>query len=451
MHLAQKAETLDAEADRASPWHFRRGQDSPQTVFRRSPLPPGNALRAAIARDLAAERRGGRTLPAAVRSQHETRLGHDLSQVRVHDGERAARLAAGLGAEAFTVGRDVVLGGPLPAADRTGLLAHELAHVIQLDGSDGLVLRQARPGAAAPGVATADDRRDFVQSTIRFLESAREFYAQASAAPPVERVLRQWQQMVEAQGRMVIDDLGGDPAQYQALRAAYRHALTTLVETAARLTKRPAATLYEQHRALIPEWAFPTQRAPGITADLPTEATLDRQGRASVAVGRVSVIVLPDARRGTGRTETTINFAPFAIHFAARAGHVTSFTGPAAPVATIQTSYARGHRPDVPSAYGRGTTAEDVAGGTTTLGFHEGSHARDFFRHFREHPFPQFTGTVGMSTHAFQQAMTAYQRALQRYVNDMTAESLQGTDCAGTTIDQDNAQRGMHVRVQCRP
>src|SRR4051794_4200536 len=147
VHLAQKAETLDAEADRASPWHFRSGQDSPQAAFRRSSPPPGNALRAEIARDLAAERRGGRALPAAVRSEHENRLGHDLSQVRVHDGDRAARLAAGLGAEAFTVGRDVVLGGPLPSADRTGPLAHEPAPVIPLARGGGLRLRQAPPGA----------------------------------------------------------------------------------------------------------------------------------------------------------------------------------------------------------------------------------------------------------------------------------------------------------------
>jgi hypothetical protein len=60
--------------------------------------------------------------------------------------------------------------------------------------------------------------------------------------------------------------------------------------------------------------------------------------------------------------------------------------------------YGRGLRADVPSAYGRGTTPEDVGAGTTTLGFHEGSHARDYLRFLGEHPFPQFTGAVGMST-----------------------------------------------------
>jgi hypothetical protein len=390
-------------------------------------------------------------MPTTLRSRHETRLGHDFSQVRVHDSERAARLSARLGAEAFTVGRDIVLGGPLDSADRTGLLAHELAHVVQLNGRDGLMLRQARPGAATTGVATTDDRRDFVQSTISFLESASDYYAQVTAAPPVERVLRQWQQMVEAQGRMVINDLNANPALYQALRAAYQHALTTLIETAARLTNRPATALYEQHRSLIPEWAFPTQRVAGITADLPTEAQVDRRGRASVTIGQVNVIVLPDRRNNAGRAETTIQFSPYRINARTLGGRVTSFTGPGQPVATIQTVYGRRLRPDVPSAYGRGTTAEDVAAGTTTLGFHEGSHARDFLRFLRQHPYPQFTGAVGMSTRDFNAAMADYEREVGQYSDDLNAASLQGTECVGTTIDQHNARRGVRVRVQCTP
>src|SRR3954468_1636300 len=40
----------------------------------------------------------------------EPRLGHDFSRVRVHAGERAAQSAAALGAAAYTVGSDVVMG-----------------------------------------------------------------------------------------------------------------------------------------------------------------------------------------------------------------------------------------------------------------------------------------------------------------------------------------------------
>jgi hypothetical protein len=407
------------------------------------------ALLPNVGKELATERHSGRALPAAVRARYETRLGHDFGNVRVHDGEQAARLSAHLGAEAFTVGRSVVLGRSLADAERTGLLAHELAHVAQLDGRDGVVLRQARPHSTTTGVARTADRRDFVQSTIQFLESAGDYFAAVTAPPAVERILRQWQQMVEGQGRMVLDDLGADPALFQALRAAYQHALTTLIETAARLTNRPTTALYEQHRSLIPEWAFPTQRVAGITTALPTEAQVDRRGRASVAVGRVNVVVLPDGRRRARGAETTINFSPFRISSRTRAGRVVSFTGPGQPVATIQTVYGRGLGPDVQSAYGRGTTREDVAAGTTTLGFHEGSHGRDYLRFLREHPYPQFTGAIGMSTHDFNAAMADYRRQVSRYATELSAASLHGTDCVGTTIDQDNAARGVRVRVQC--
>ncbi len=399
-----------------------------------------------LADELAAERRGGQPLPAALRSRLEAGLGHDFSRVRVHDGHRAAHLSSRLDAQAFTIGRDVVLGGPLDSADRTGLLAHELAHVAQLNGRDGLVLRQARPG-----VASTDDRRDFVQSTIRFLESASDYYALVTAVPSVQRVLRQWQQMVEAQGHIVINDLNASPALYQALRAAYRHALDTLIETAARLTNTPATAIYEEHRALIPEWAFPIQRVAGITADLPTEAQVDARGRASVDVGQVSVVVLPDRSNNARGAETTIRFAPYRISARTARGRVTSVTGPGQPVATIQTVYGRGLRPDVPSAYGRGTTPEDVAAGTTTLGFHEGSHARDYLRFLRENPYPQFAGAIGMSVRDFSTAMADYRREVGRYAARLTAASLQGTDCVGTTIDQHAPQRGVRIRLQCTP
>jgi uncharacterized protein DUF4157 len=376
-------------------------------------------------------------------------MGHDFSRVRVHEGRRAERLTDQLGAEAFTVGRSVVLRRSLTDAQRNGSLAHELAHVVQLDGRDGLVLRQARAHGATVGVASTTDRREFVQSTIHFFESASDYFANVTAAPAVDRVLRQWQQMVAGQGQVVLTDLGADPALFQALRAAYQHALTTLIDASARLTNQPATALYERHRSLIPEWAFPTRRVVGITSPLPTEAQVDRRGRASVTVGRVHVVVAPDGRRRTRGAETTINFSGFSISSRSRDGRVVSIRGPAQPVARIQTVYGRGTGPAVPSAYGRGTTQEDVAAGTPTLGFHEGSHGRDYLRFLREHPYPQFTGAVGMSTHDFNDAVATYRREVGQYARDLTDASLHGTDCVGTTIDQDNADRGVQARIQC--
>jgi hypothetical protein len=77
---------------------------------------------------------GGQPLPAGTRRFMEGRLGADLSRVRVHTGSAAAGAAAGMGARAFTYGRDIYFGGgeyqPESASGRE-LIAHELVHTIQ--------------------------------------------------------------------------------------------------------------------------------------------------------------------------------------------------------------------------------------------------------------------------------------------------------------------------------
>ncbi|MGB8510859.1 MAG: DUF4157 domain-containing protein, partial [Pyrinomonadaceae bacterium] len=116
----------------------------------------------------------GQPLGGEERAYFEPRLGYDLSGVRVHSGEEAARSAGGVDALAYTVGRDIVFGAGQYAPGTTAgksLLAHELAHVIQqgqsrpiadMDGGgrhfnmqaqteSGIVARQA---AAAPAAAS---------------------------------------------------------------------------------------------------------------------------------------------------------------------------------------------------------------------------------------------------------------------------------------------------------
>lgn len=65
----------------------------------------------------------------------EKMLGRDLSQVRVHTGERAQRAAGAMGAQAFALGeKDVFFGagGYNPASrEGIGLLAHEVAHTVE--------------------------------------------------------------------------------------------------------------------------------------------------------------------------------------------------------------------------------------------------------------------------------------------------------------------------------
>ncbi len=68
----------------------------------------------------------------------EPRFGHDFSNVRVHTNAQASASAKRIGALAFTAGRDIVFGSGQFAPETVAgqrLLAHELTHVIQQEGS----------------------------------------------------------------------------------------------------------------------------------------------------------------------------------------------------------------------------------------------------------------------------------------------------------------------------
>ncbi|HEV2851610.1 MAG TPA: DUF4157 domain-containing protein [Thermoanaerobaculia bacterium] len=77
---------------------------------------------------------GGQPLPDSLRGPLENRFGRDLSGVRVHTDDRAARAADSLDAQAFTRGRDIFFGrGYYQPETPSGrhLLAHELTHTVQ--------------------------------------------------------------------------------------------------------------------------------------------------------------------------------------------------------------------------------------------------------------------------------------------------------------------------------
>jgi hypothetical protein len=87
---------------------------------------------------------GGSPLDVGVRSSMESAFGTSFGDVRVHTDDRASRSAEAVGANAYTVGSDVVFrSGQFNPSSPTGqrTLAHELAHVVQqaqgpVDGTD---------------------------------------------------------------------------------------------------------------------------------------------------------------------------------------------------------------------------------------------------------------------------------------------------------------------------
>ncbi|TDE98773.1 DUF4157 domain-containing protein [Occultella glacieicola] len=77
---------------------------------------------------------GGNALDDDVRTDMESRLGHDFGDVRVHTDGAASASAAAVNAHAYTVGSNVVFQrdryDPGSHEGRT-MLAHELTHVVQ--------------------------------------------------------------------------------------------------------------------------------------------------------------------------------------------------------------------------------------------------------------------------------------------------------------------------------
>src|SRR5262245_19843545 len=87
----------------------------------------------------------GQPLDTETRAFFEPRLGHDFSHVRVHADAKAAESARAVGADAYTVGRDIVFGAGWYAAKTSlgaSLLAHELVHAVQQHGR----IQQAQSG-----------------------------------------------------------------------------------------------------------------------------------------------------------------------------------------------------------------------------------------------------------------------------------------------------------------
>lgn len=114
----------------------------------------------------------GRALDSDVRGFFASRLGYDFHQVRVHDDGEAARSAAALDAEAYTVGQDIVFGAGRYAprsTDGSRLLGHELVHVMQQRGHSGIDVSRVRASderAIAPRDDPLEQEADVIADSI---------------------------------------------------------------------------------------------------------------------------------------------------------------------------------------------------------------------------------------------------------------------------------------------
>jgi len=89
----------------------------------------------------------GKSLDNETRSYMEPRFNYDFSQVRVHDNNLAAKSATAINALAYTSGNNIVFNsGQYDTGSDSGkrLLAHELTHVVQQNGSSGNISSKSR-------------------------------------------------------------------------------------------------------------------------------------------------------------------------------------------------------------------------------------------------------------------------------------------------------------------
>jgi Domain of unknown function (DUF4157) len=234
--------------------------------------------------------------------------------------------------------------------------------------------------------------------------------------------------------------------------SAYLRAMSPLALRAlrARPTVEPAA-------------AAELDRILAITTQLPAAAQFTPTGAAALTINGTSVRILPDVRAGTeNKTEFRLNpnrqTTPAFRH---SGGRVTQIDGalPTPPVVEIFTSYAaQGPQAALdpltaPSGYGRGTTAADVAAGTTSLRFHESRHGEDFLRFIAGRPYPRYTGRAGMTVQEFKRAGSSYLAAVAAWAHEMGRASLCATDCVGSPdIDTFGGNTGAAMKCSsCRP
>lgn len=132
---------------------------------------------------------GGTPLDTGTRSTMEAAFGQSFEDVRVHTDERASKSAEAVGANAYTVGNDVVFrSGHFDTSSATGqrTLAHELTHVVQqrsgpVDGAEAPGgIRLSDPGDRFE--RAAESSADQVMASVQQLR-AEPASASTSAAP----------------------------------------------------------------------------------------------------------------------------------------------------------------------------------------------------------------------------------------------------------------------------
>jgi len=138
------AERTVAPAPAPAPTQRKTSTDAPAQLSAQPLGSPPAGLPPPLGRLLAAPG-PGEQLPTSVRRPISERLGIDANVVRVHTDDSSVAAASSIKARAFAYGTHIFLGPGQKPTD-LGLMAHEVAHVVQQDGR-ATIQRSAMSGA----------------------------------------------------------------------------------------------------------------------------------------------------------------------------------------------------------------------------------------------------------------------------------------------------------------
>ena len=402
----------------------------------------------------------GKPLEPTLRQDMEQRFGHDFSQVRVHSNEAAEQSAREVDAQAYTVGPNIVFGAGRLASGTNEvhrLIAHELTHVVQQSGLAAGETIWRQPARTTARTVTDSDRREFVRdATSHFAQAAQYYATHAVDSVTFDRVINAWYALLANQEEL-IRELGGGVSLMRPLQTAYTDAVRALLKQASLLFNRSEADLYRENSGRIAIWAWlqPHAMQPFISTPIPQDLGPDQfTGEVNFAVNGWAVTIKQDGRDPSiSRAETRLHFEPGSIS----RNRDGTFVVPT-PAVTIQTFFSPGSNARSRSAYGRGTTKEDIAGGkvtphSTSLGFHEGHHGLDYVEFLKSNRPPAFTGTATQTNRALNAAIRRWKAAWTALNAAANRSSTRRTDCVGNTKDQfeQTQDGGTRVPLVCVP
>lgn len=351
--------------------------------------------------------------------------------------------------DAFKAALSVLLTRAASVIPNTSVIQLYLANMYRLP-------EWAWPDVGSLNLRTDVQRRAFITSLTNAFNDTSLFQGFTTIDDAaLQAILGRLQSLITDSQNLIATNLANDQTLLDPLRGAYRAAVGQLLTRATGPTGQTVQQLFMRYRygspALIHEWA--DQQLAGITAAAPLGIAVDPlSGNIDFSQSGFEIEIQPDGTQTAAGAMTH-----FDLQFSTQIAHnwdgnnvITSFTPPITPRATIRTDYGPGASPSVASGYGRGTTAEDVRLANTSLGYHERSHSRDYFRFLNANPAPVFTGARLMTRQQFEAAVTQYVQAMNDYSARINRASELATDCVGSpTITQFQTAAGTTVTVQC--